>query len=59
MSMVSDREMINFELLGSLNNLKRIRLERIFIPSFVILKNFIKLSMYIVIIQDKLSKTVT
>jgi len=43
---ITDHEMINFELLGSLNNLKRIRLERIFIPSFVILKNFIKLSLY-------------
>jgi len=39
-------EMINFEVLGSLNNLKRIRLERIFIPSFVMLKNLKKLSLY-------------
>ncbi|KAL9326986.1 hypothetical protein ACSQ67_007631 [Phaseolus vulgaris] len=39
-------EMINFELLGSLNNLKRIRLEKICIPSFVIIKNLKKLSLY-------------
>ncbi|CAJ1942729.1 unnamed protein product [Sphenostylis stenocarpa] len=40
-------EIINFELLGSLNNLKRIRLERIFIPSYYILKNLKKLSLYL------------
>lgn len=36
----------------SLNNLKRIRLERIFIPSFVILKNLKKLSLHRLSISD-------
>ncbi|XP_061363498.1 probable disease resistance protein At5g66900 [Gastrolobium bilobum] len=36
----------NFEQLGSLSNLKRIRLERIFVPSFATLKNLKKLSLY-------------
>ncbi|GAU49143.1 hypothetical protein TSUD_191450 [Trifolium subterraneum] len=36
----------NFELLDSLHNLKRIRLERIYVPSFGTLKNLKKLSLY-------------
>ncbi|XP_020234476.1 probable disease resistance protein At5g66900 isoform X2 [Cajanus cajan] len=40
-------EMNNFELLGSLPKLKRIRLERISVPSFVTLKNLKKLSLYL------------
>ncbi|KAK7263084.1 hypothetical protein RJT34_30668 [Clitoria ternatea] len=36
----------NFEQLGSLSNLKRIRLERISVPSFVTLKNLKKLTLY-------------
>ncbi|KAL2333606.1 hypothetical protein Fmac_014819 [Flemingia macrophylla] len=36
----------NFELLGALSNLKRIRLERISVPSFVTLKNLKRLSLY-------------
>ncbi|XP_061363414.1 probable disease resistance protein At5g66900 [Gastrolobium bilobum] len=36
----------NFETLGSLSNLKRIRLERIFLPTFATLKNLKKLSLY-------------
>ncbi|KAK7359894.1 hypothetical protein VNO77_01861 [Canavalia gladiata] len=40
-------EMNNFELLGYLSNLKRIRLERISVPSFVTLKNLKKLSLYL------------
>nr|KYP47978.1 putative disease resistance protein At5g66900 family [Cajanus cajan] len=39
-------KMNNFELLGALSNLKRIRLERISVPSFVTLKNLKKLSLY-------------
>nr|KYP47976.1 putative disease resistance protein At5g66900 family [Cajanus cajan] len=39
-------ELTNFELLGSLSNLKRIRLERISVHSFVTLKNLKKLSLY-------------
>ena len=40
--------MNNFELIGSLsNNLKRIRLERISVPSFVAMKNLKKLSLYL------------
>lgn len=39
-------ELNNFELLGSLSNLKRIRLERISVPSFGTLKNLKKLSLY-------------
>ncbi|TKY55747.1 disease resistance protein [Spatholobus suberectus] len=40
-------KMNNFELLGSLSNLKRIRLERISVPSFVTMKNLKKLSLYL------------
>ncbi|CAJ1942723.1 unnamed protein product [Sphenostylis stenocarpa] len=40
-------EINNFELLGSLSNLKRIRLERISVPSFVAMKNLKKLSLYL------------
>ncbi|RDX86373.1 putative disease resistance protein, partial [Mucuna pruriens] len=40
-------ELTNFELLGSLSNLKRIRLERISVLSFVTLKNLKKLSLYL------------
>jgi hypothetical protein len=39
-------ELNNFELLDSLQNLKRIRLERIIVPSFGTLKNLRKLSLY-------------
>ncbi|KAL2333611.1 hypothetical protein Fmac_014824 [Flemingia macrophylla] len=39
-------ELTNFELLGSLSKLKRIRLERICVHSFVKLKNLTKLSLY-------------
>jgi len=39
-------ELTNFELLGSLSNLKRIRLERIAVLSFVTLKTLRKLSIY-------------
>jgi Leucine-rich repeat (LRR) protein len=39
-------ELNNFELLNSLHNLKRIRLERIIVPSFGTLKNLRKLSLY-------------
>ncbi|GAU49146.1 hypothetical protein TSUD_191480 [Trifolium subterraneum] len=39
-------ELNNFELLDSLHNLKRIRLERISVPSFGTLKNLKKLSLY-------------
>jgi len=39
-------EINNFELLGSLSNLRRIRLERISVPSFVAMKNLTKLSLY-------------
>jgi Leucine-rich repeat (LRR) protein len=39
-------ELSNFELLDSLHNLKRIRLERISVPSFGTLKNLKKLSLY-------------
>ncbi|GAU49138.1 hypothetical protein TSUD_191400 [Trifolium subterraneum] len=39
-------ELNNFELLDSLHNLKRIRLERISVPSFGTLKNLRKLSLY-------------
>ncbi|XP_058735739.1 probable disease resistance protein At5g66900 [Vicia villosa] len=39
-------ELNNFELLDSLHNLTRIRLERISIPSFGTLKNLKKLSLY-------------
>nr|AHG28993.1 NBS-LRR protein [Cicer arietinum] len=39
-------ELNNFELLDSLTNLKRIRLERISVPSFGTLKNLKKLSLY-------------
>ncbi|KAE9614333.1 putative winged helix-turn-helix DNA-binding domain, leucine-rich repeat domain, L [Lupinus albus] len=39
-------ELDNFKLLGSLCNLKRIRLERISVPSLVKLKNLKKLSLY-------------
>ncbi|CAL0312787.1 unnamed protein product [Lupinus luteus] len=39
-------ELDNFKLLGSLSNLKRIRLERISVPSLVTLKNLKKLSLY-------------
>ncbi|CAJ1942725.1 unnamed protein product [Sphenostylis stenocarpa] len=39
-------ELTNFELLGSLSNLKRIRLERISVLSFVTLKTLKKLSLY-------------
>ncbi|KAH1249731.1 putative disease resistance protein [Glycine max] len=40
-------KMNNFELLGSLSNLKRIRLERILVPPFVTLKNLKKLSLFL------------
>nr|KYP43404.1 putative disease resistance protein At5g66900 family [Cajanus cajan] len=40
-------EMNNFELLSSLSNLKRIRLEQISVPSFVTVKNLKKLSFYL------------
>ncbi|CAJ1942727.1 unnamed protein product [Sphenostylis stenocarpa] len=40
-------ELINFDLLGSLSHLKRMRLERISIPSFVTLRNLKKLSLYL------------
>ncbi|XP_027347005.1 probable disease resistance protein At5g66900 [Abrus precatorius] len=40
-------EMNNFELLGSIRNLERIRLERISVPSFVTLKNLKKISLYL------------
>jgi len=40
-------ELIDFDLLGSLSVLKRMRLERISIPSFVTLKNLKKLSLYL------------
>ncbi|BAT75548.1 hypothetical protein LR48_Vigan727s002900 [Vigna angularis] len=39
-------EINNFELLGSSSNLRRIRLERISVPSFVAMKNLKKLSLY-------------
>ena len=39
-------ELTNFELLGTLSNLKRIRLERISVLSFVTLKSLKKLSLY-------------
>jgi hypothetical protein len=39
-------ELNNFELLDSLHNLKRIRLERISVPSFGTLKSLRKLSLY-------------
>lgn len=39
-------ELNNLELLSSLSNLKRIRLERISVPSFGTLKNLKKLSLY-------------
>lgn len=39
-------ELNNFEILGSLSNLKRIRLERISVASFGTLKNVKKLSLY-------------
>jgi Leucine-rich repeat (LRR) protein len=39
-------ELNNFELLSSLSNLKRIRLERISVPSFGTLRNLKKLSLY-------------
>ena len=39
-------EVNNFELLSSLSNLNRIRLERISVPSFGIMKNLKKLSLY-------------
>jgi Leucine-rich repeat (LRR) protein len=39
-------ELSNFELLDSLHNLKRIRLERISVPCFGTLKNLKKLSLY-------------
>ncbi|KAL2333612.1 hypothetical protein Fmac_014825 [Flemingia macrophylla] len=39
-------ELNNFELLGSLSNLKRIRLEQISVPSFVTVKNLKKLSLH-------------
>ncbi|KAK7346513.1 hypothetical protein VNO80_21034 [Phaseolus coccineus] len=40
-------ELIDFDLLGSLSVLTRMRLERISIPSFVTLKNLKKLSLYL------------
>ncbi|XP_014506476.1 probable disease resistance protein At5g66900 [Vigna radiata var. radiata] len=40
-------ELFDFELLGTLSLLKRLRLERISIPSFVTLKNLKKLSLYL------------
>ncbi|RDY12879.1 putative disease resistance protein, partial [Mucuna pruriens] len=40
-------EMNNFELIGSLSNLKRIRLERISVPSYVTMKNLKKLSLHL------------
>jgi len=43
---VHPSELTNFELLGSLQNLERIRLERISVPSFAKLKNLKKLSLY-------------
>jgi Leucine-rich repeat (LRR) protein len=39
-------ELNNFELLSSLSNLKRIRLERVSVPSFGTFKNLKKLSLY-------------
>ncbi|KAG5098069.1 hypothetical protein JHK82_047923 [Glycine max] len=39
-------ELTNFELLGTLSNLRRIRLERISVHSFVTLKTLKKLSLY-------------
>ncbi|KAG5098059.1 hypothetical protein JHK82_047913 [Glycine max] len=39
-------EMKNFESLDSLSNLRRMRLERISVPPFVMLKNLKKLSLY-------------
>nr|AAN62760.1 disease resistance protein-like protein MsR1 [Medicago sativa] len=43
---VHPSELTNFELLSSLQNLEKIRLERISVPSFATVKNLKKLSLY-------------